>query len=259
MRAHFLVLIGLAVGAIAVPAALASKPDQLLTSWARTQQKVRSLVVEFTLTIPHPVFHEDKHLKGTFKLIRTPKGRTFASYQVRENKLKGERKEESMGLLNGGSVYLLNQDKKTAIKFTPKDGDMKRFLTEYFNPFVMFLDKKRTHEMCRLEIVKQDKWFTYLSVKPRQIKGSGWLAANFDEGRVVLMSKDTKGVPRGMPRQLWYRNAVRDCIFDITTWRLNAADAPRLEEFKKPEDRRGWEVHEFPIKISMKQAFQRQR
>jgi hypothetical protein len=43
---------------------------------------------------------------------------------------------------------------------------------------------------------------------------------------------------------LWYTDGIREYIFEITSWRLNGADAPKRDEFAKPEDRPGWEVCE---------------
>jgi hypothetical protein len=32
---------------------------------------------------------------------------------------------------------------------------------------------------------------------------------------------------------------------DIRSWRFNADDAPTIEDFRRPEDRPGWRVHEW--------------
>ncbi len=110
------------------------------------------------------------------------------------------------------------------------------------------LDRKRAEEKCHIEVVKQDEWYTYLAVKQKQVKRSVWFPDPFHEGQAVLMNKASEKVPKDMPRQLWYTNGTQKCIFEIKLWQLNPAEAPKLEEFREPEDRPGWEVTEGGIR-----------
>ena len=137
---------------------------------------------------------------------------------------------------------MLYHDQRVALRFDPEAGDLLGFLQRYFNPFVLLLDRKRAEEKHDLEVVKQDEWYVYLSVKPKQVKRYGWFSDTFREGRVVLMNKASEVVPKDMPRQLWYTDGNRAYIVEVKAWRLNAADPPKLEEFAKPEDRPGWRV-----------------
>ena len=91
-------------------------------------------------------------------------------------------------------------------------------------------------------MVKQDDWYTYLVVKPKNVRRFGWLPDRFQDGRVVLMNKASDTVPQDMPRQLWYTDGINDYTFEIKSWRLNPVDSLKLEEFAKPEDRPGWKV-----------------
>ena len=97
-------------------------------------------------------------------------------------------------------------------------------------------------EQCKIEVVKQDGWYTYLAVKPKKVRRSGWFPDTFHDGRVVLMNKASDTVPQDMPRQLWYTDGINDYSFAIKSWRFNLVDSPKLEEFAKPEDRPGWKV-----------------
>jgi hypothetical protein len=216
------------------------RQDELFASWEQAQRTIRSLVVEFSFERSDPNFGETEKCAGTVRLIRTPKGELFGSYELGEKQKTGGRRLWN-GLLNGGLVYLLDYDKKRAMKFDPASSDLRGFLEKYFSPFVVLLDRKHAEKNCRLQVIKQDEWYTYLSVTPKQLKRSGWLS-----GRAVFMNQDSEGVPKNMPRQLWYQEpSGQEYKFNIKAWRLNAADAPKLEEFQRPEDRPGWLVY-FP-------------
>jgi hypothetical protein len=187
------------------------RQDQLFASWQEAQGSVKSLVVQFTLETTDRVFAERRKAEGTFRLIRTPKGEVYAFYEITQANSKGAKQERWSGLLNNGRVYLLHHDKKRAIPFEPTE--LRCFLEQYFNPFVLLLDQKRAREKCQVQVIKQDEWYTYLSVKPKQVQ-------RFQEGRAVLMNKDSDAVPKNMPRQLWYTDGGCEYTFDIKAWRL---------------------------------------
>jgi hypothetical protein len=171
--------------------------DRLFMSWAEAQRDIKALVVEFNLETRDSITGKREKSDGTIRLMRTPVGDVLASYQVAEP--AGTRDRWS-GLLNGGTVYLLNHDKKTAVRFERQtDDELRRFLEEYFNPFVWLLDRKRVEESCRLEVVKQDEFYTYLLVTPKQVKRTGWLPDHFHAGRAVFMRKRSASVPKTCP------------------------------------------------------------
>jgi hypothetical protein len=122
--------------------------------------------------------------------------------------------------------------------------DLRELAEKHWNPFVLLLDRKRAEEKCKLEIIKRDEWYTCLAVKPKQGKRTGWLPDNFLEGRVVLMNTASDRIPKDMPRQLWHTSGGREYTFTIRSWRLNAADGPKVEEFVRPHDLPGWKVIE---------------
>jgi len=235
----------LVVGLVATRAIGDDRLDQLFASWAEAQRDVKAIVVKFSLEARDSITGKREKSDGTFRLVRTANGEVLASYQIAELAATHDRWS---GLLNGGTVYLLNLDKKAAIRFEQQtNDDLRRFLEEYFNPVVRLLDRKRVEESCRLEVVKQDELYAYLLVTPKQVKRSGWLPDRFHEGRAVFMSKPSATVPKDMPRQLWYTNGSQDLAFDITVWRINPAEGPKVEEFAKPENRPGWQVTDWPF------------
>lgn len=221
--------------------------DKLFAGWAAAQGRAESLVVEFGLETKDPIFDDPEKATGTFRLLRTEKGEVVASYEVVAEKPRGENAERFNGLLNAGRVYLLDHDNKAAVRFEFADGELNPFLEKHFNPFVVLLDREHAEAKCQLEVVKQDECYTYLAVKPKQVRRYGWFPDTFHDGGVVLMRKDSEAVPKGMPRQLWYTDGRREYRFDIKAWRLNAADGPKFQEFTKPEDRPGWEVVDWPL------------
>jgi len=232
------------VGLVSIHLRSEERQDQLFASWQEAQQTVKSLVVDFTLEVKHGSF--DEKAEGTFWLIRTPKGQILASYQLSAPEGSFFSHDLS-GLLNNGTVYLLNEKEKIALSLRPIQGDLMQFLEKYFNPFVLLLDRKQAKEKCYLQVVKQDDWYTYLHVTPKSVKRYGWFPDLFHQGRVVLMNKSSEGVPKDMPRELRFTNGFYESIFDIKSWRLNAPDAPKVEVFAKPEDRSGWKVSEWPF------------
>ncbi|MBV9124835.1 MAG: hypothetical protein JO112_15885 [Planctomycetes bacterium] len=225
----------------------ADRLDQLFASWQEAQHSVRALVVEFILEYKDPFFNEPLKAEGTFRLIRTSRGEVFALYETTYPGGKAEKQERFIGLLNLGRVYLLDPDKKKAIRFEPKDGDVTEFLGRNFNPFVWLLDRRRAQDQFQVEVIKQDQWYTYLAIKPKQDKPSGWFPNN--GGRIVLMNKSSAAVPKDMPRELGYYTGGADgyVLFEVKAWRLNPPEAPKMEEFTRPEDRPGWQVSEWPF------------
>jgi hypothetical protein len=256
--------------AAALLAAGEARQEQLFQSWKKAQADTRSLAVEFIAEKDDPTWPKKERWQGTVKLLRTPKGEWLASYaEADPDKPGAAAAPRVVGLLNRGNLYLLHPEEKRAGRFVPTHGDVRLLLERYFNPLALLLDEKHARSKYRLAVTRQDEWYTYLEVEPRKarrwertfpgdfdkesqsagavtyILGSGWLFLDsFDKGRAVFMNKGTPGVPKDMPRQLWYRDmAGRAFTIDIRRWKANAADGPTPEEFTRPEDRPGWEVN----------------
>jgi hypothetical protein len=227
----------------------AVRQNELFASWQAAQRSVKSLVVRFVLERADPVFQDQAKAQGTFRLIRTPEGKLLASYEVGPWDTDKALKERCSGLLNDGAVYVLSHDKKTAVRFEAGDHDPLPFLANHFLPFVWLLDRKRAQEECHVEVVGQDEWYTYLRLQPRRANRGIW-RAGFPNARAVLTNRDSDGIPKDMPRQLWFTDGVQRYTIDISSWRMNGTDAPKPAEFAKPEDRPGWQVHEWPIGIA---------
>ena len=255
---QFLIGSVLAVSVVA-SADAADKLDAVYSRWERSQRGLRSLVVEFTREIKDRVFNSTEKADGVFRLVRTPAGETYASFEFNLEKPQGP--QAATGRLNNRMVYrldykqsvvsVLDYNQKTEFRLKLAEENPLVFLEDYFNPVTVFLDRKRLEAKYNLEI-KQDEFYTYMSAKPKHAKQrSGWFGPmDFVQSRVVLMNKASKSIPKDMPRQVWLNPGSQEIIFHIKTWRVNAADGPRVEEFTESEDRPGWRVDagEWPFK-----------
>jgi hypothetical protein len=228
------------------------RKEELFASWQKAQNNLQSLVVEFTLETMDPLRGKGETRDGAFRLIRTPNGEVLASYEI---VVKGNAHEKWSGLFHKDSFYLLNQGKRTAVRYELAGVDVQTVLEKICNPLVLLLDRKRAEEKWDIEVTKESEWYTYLAVKPKVVavepKAVPWMerlgrvlkeGLVLEEGQVVVMHADWGSVSKDMPRRLWFRGGFNNCSFEIRTWRMNAADPPKLEEFTKPEDRPGWKV-----------------
>ncbi|HKI31612.1 MAG TPA: hypothetical protein VKA46_07070 [Gemmataceae bacterium] len=242
-------MIGLTLTTALLLAVAEARQNELFRCWEKAKADTRSLVVEFTLEKNNGVRTEKERFEGTVKLLRTAKGDLLASYTLTKAEKPGAAANPPfVGLLNGGNLYLLQPDLKSAIRFAPAGGDVRLWLEEKFNPFALLLDEKHARQNYQLKVVKQDEWYTYLDVKPKPRKSSGWCgdwSGGFTRGRAVFLNQKSQRVPKDMPRQLWYEDAAGNSYtFDIRRWKANGAHSPKADEFTRPEDRPGWEVNE---------------
>lgn len=244
MRAFVVTLV--ALGFVAASADGADRLDELFASWEEAQRGFKSLVVEFSLDRADEVWREREKADGTFRLLRTPNGEIYASCEFTQPRLRNGKKERWSTLLNSGKLYALKHDDKVALRFDA-EGDVRRFAEENVSSFVRLLDRKRAEEKFRLELLGMDDLYTYIGLKPKKVKRWGWSPDAFTEACVVLSNKDSGGVSKDMPREFWYTDDSRSCSIKIKSWRLNAPDPPKLEEFTRPEDRPGWEVGDWPF------------
>ncbi|MBI3409722.1 MAG: hypothetical protein HY040_15380 [Planctomycetes bacterium] len=242
---HAFVGIWLSVGCLGALQSGPDRMDELFAAWEAAEQNFKSLVVDFTLQVKEPICNDRQKSDGTFRMLRTAKGAVFATYELVNTNPKDEKQERTSGLLNNGIIYLLDHEKKVAVRFEPSDGDARRFLERHFNPLVSLLDRKRAEDKWKME-VKEDEWYTYLTLKAKK-PTTGWLPESFQDSRIALMNKTSKGVPKNMPAQLWYVEGMNEHTFTIKTWRINGDDAPQLGEFARPEDRPGWQVGGWPF------------
>jgi len=229
----------------------ANRLEELFSSWRDAQSKMKSLVVDFSYEIKDSTFNRRTTFQGGLRLLRTADGELLGRYVLKETgSTPGPDIEALLNHgFNHGSVYWLNHEDKSAIRFDAPGDDLVAFLERWFNPFgnpfVALLDKKRVEKNLGVQVAKQDAFYTYLSVTPKE-------AGQFQEGRLVLMNKDSGNLSKNMPRQLWYA-AGREYTFDVKSWRLNATEPPNLDEFTRPEERPGWKVVNFPFTIGAKQ------
>lgn len=246
------VVLGFVVIGILTPRIIAADQlDDLFASWAKAQAGVRSLIVEYTVETNDAVFDRTEKVNCTIRLLRKEDGGICASCAWATEQKGATRHDLITYLFSNGSVYKLIHDKKQAVRFNT-DGDLPAFLERYFNPLLILLDRKRAQERYVLEIVKADEWYTYLSLRPKNPKTTGWFP-DILQGGLVLSNKETAEVPKDMPRQMTVRyGGAAQIKLDIKSWRWNGPGAPKPEEFTIPENRPGWEVLGIPLKAPIK-------
>ena len=228
------------------------RKEELFASWQKAHNNVQSLVVEFTLEAMDPLRGKGETRDGALRLIRTPNGEVLTSYEV---VVKGNAHEKWSGLFHKDSFYVLNQAKRTAVRYELAGVDVQTVLEKICNPLVLLLDRKRAEEKWDIEVTKETEWYTYVTVESKVVavkpKAVPWIerlgrvleeGLVLEEGQVVVMHADSESVPKNMPRRLWFSDGTQHHTFQIKTWRMNAADPPKLEEFTKPEERPGREV-----------------
>src|SRR5262249_33153308 len=158
-----------------------------------------SLVIEFTLEMKDSAFRTRQEFDGVFRLLREPTGDILASYELRDKHGKEGAPPSFSGLLNAGTIYVLDHGQRTAVKYRPKKGDVPRTLEDYLNPFILLLDRKRAQDKWRLAISKQNDWYACLRVEPKGEKRSSWSWEGWkivEKGQLVVMNKATATVPK---------------------------------------------------------------
>lgn len=220
------------------------RKNELFKAWQQAQHNVKSLVVRYTLESTHSVFEVTERYEIFLRLLRTEKGELFATLESADK----TNNNQPSWLLNRGRLYFLNPERRSAIRLTKmRENDLWSHLVKSFNPFIILLDRKRAEELCQLQVVKQDKWYTYLDLIPKKADRASSLFALIHQARIVLMKKDTKAVPKNMPRQITYISGHEKICIDIKQWKLNGSDVPKQQEFIKPQDRPNWKVVDWPF------------
>lgn len=219
--------------------------DEVFARWAEAEKGCRSLVVEFAITQSHNVIKRDMVTTGILRLARTDGGEVVAGCEfIRTDNGRTFRQQ---ALVSEGRVYLLDPERKTAVRWENMEGGAAGFVERNFLPFVLLLDREQAEQKCRVAVIKEDKDFTYLTVTPRTVRTTGWLPDNFHDGRMAVTRTASEAIPAGRPRQLWCTDGDHQTWFDITAWRENPTDGPTAKEFIRPEDREGWTVTDAPF------------
>ena len=82
----------------------------------------------------------------------------------------------------GEAVEACHEDDiKQAARFSVPHGEVPPVLEQWFNPFVVLLDRERAQARCRLKLVKRDAWYTYVTITPR----GGRMPASFADARAT--------------------------------------------------------------------------
>ncbi len=229
--------------------------DQVLSRWERTQRDMRSLVVEFTLETQDKIFNATEKSDGVFRLLRTPDGEVRASYERTPQKPNDASPKLTAGLLNRRTIYVLDFHQKQEYRLNIGQTDLVEFLQVYFNPLSALLDRKRAEDNYEMEITR-DRTYTYLTIKPKPSdRPRGWFfPITMKAGRIALLNADSKAVSKDLPRQIWFHNGSQEFIYEIKSWRMNAADGPTADDFARAKNPPGWKLVELDWPIETPRA-----
>jgi hypothetical protein len=234
--------------AIAIPVPEVES-DDLLTAWHRQQAKIKTLLVVATFERHDGLFSTKDTYDDTFRYLMSSDGEVMAALDRTERKPNGI---HGRFLWRGGTVYYLDFSRKHAIDFGTTGKDVLLYLRNHFCPLTMFLDRKRAAETYRLEIAKQDGWYTYLKVERRKPMAAPGAWSPFDAfyfGQVVFPIKASENYPAGMPCQIcWASTKDEMNVWQVKSWSVNARNGPAETDFVRPEAMPGWEVVEWPWK-----------
>jgi hypothetical protein len=214
---------------------------KLLEDIGRSARETRSLTVVFAVRQWDSLLKQAEEFEGLLKVRRTHDGVVLARYDYKPV-TKGAGPQAATGLLVGDDVYLLQPQDQTALRIPLGTSDKLRWLEKWFNPFVVFLNGERVRRDFRLDVTKEDQWYTYLAVTPRHPKRSGWLPDEMLQGGVAILNRGTGKIPAGAPRQLWYSNDSNQRVLEIREWKVNAPDGPEEKDFERPEKLPGWKT-----------------
>lgn len=104
---HFLVGTLLTAAAFGVLADSTVELDSIYARWQKSQRGMHSLVVEFTTESSDAVFNTSEKFHGVFRLLRTPQGAIYASYEI--NPRVRDTSPDAVGQLSHYR-YVLHQD-----------------------------------------------------------------------------------------------------------------------------------------------------
>jgi hypothetical protein len=157
-----------------------------------------------------------------------------------------EQKAKNSFLLIGQTLYVLDHLTKSASRLEVKE-DVAMLMEQYWSPLGVVLHGRTfIKDAYEWKDEKKDRWYTYLTFKRRTRKNRNWWFHNEWEGRVVLMNTTDSRIPKDMPRQFLWRMGPHTITMDIQSWQINSATPPTETDFKKPEDRPGWNVIDPP-------------
>ncbi len=206
---------------------------------------MRSLVVEFTSETQDKIFNATEKSDGLFRLLRTPDGEVHASYERTPQETNDASLKLTAGLLNRRTIYVVDSHQKQEYRLNIGQTDLVELLQNYFNPLTTLLDRKRAEDRYEMDITR-DSTYTYLDIKPKSSdRPRGWFfPITMTQGRIALLNADSKAVPKDMPRQIWFHSGGQEFIYEIKSWRMNAADGPTVDDFAGAKNPPGWKLVE---------------
>lgn len=211
--------------------------DSLFANWQKATKDVKTLEIKFTREQKDLVLRRVMYSsEGSIRLLRTPQGELFASYDQTAPD-KGSAKNLIRYVLREDAVYQIMKSEKSVVVFHPHDDNLIRFLGDNFCSAVFMLDRKLAEKNFALTITKQDDHYTYLHMKAK-----GYLQKeNSEDGILVILKQSHSEWDKGIPRLFRYttNQGKEETTYHIKSWRLNATEMTP-DEFQLPDRKDGW-------------------
>lgn len=209
------------------------KLDGYLRRWEQEMEKVQTLAAQLKRITKDKTFDNTTNLVGYAQYMKAGTGASALHLASLSLYPKGSRQFREKFVCTGTFLYnFLPAQKEVRVYEVPKKsraGDS-NFLT-----FLVGIKADEARRRYILKLVKEDKWYIYISVTPRFRNDK----ADFQKARLVL-NKDSF-----LPRQVWFESTNGDEV----TW-----DIPRIQsgvrldrrQFDRPRVPKGWKLKRMP-------------
>ena len=217
--------------------------ETILRQWAEADKKVREMQVRFTSTAKDPTFDTTETTKGHSSLKKPDLWRV--------DRLDKDGRKLEVLLLESKRIHLFHAENKTericAIPEGPLDrskflGTNLGSLSEQLHWSAFGPQARDMDSRYKLRLAKQDQWYVYLDIEPRNKKRSSWFEwfpdRWFERARIVLEKKDYQ------VRQVWFEHANRnEILVDFLDRRINPKEPITRESLLKGLPK-GWKREE---------------
>lgn len=211
--------------------------DSLFANWGKVSKDVKTLEIKFAREQKDLVLRREMYSsEGIIRLLRTPQGELFASYdQVQPD--RGSAKNPIRYVLRENAIYQIMKSEKSVVVFHPHDDNLIRFLGDNFCSAIFMLDRKLAEKNYTLTIAKQDDHYTYLHMAAKGYQQK----EQSEDGILAILKQSHSEWDKGMPRLFRYttNQGKEEVTYHIKNWRLNTTEITR-DEFQLPDRKDGW-------------------
>lgn len=221
----------------AAPETVDPKLEEILQGWEKTMGAVKGMVADLVRTRLDKTFGATEIFEGKAKFVRSST-ETLPSRAMLDIKMKGKPEVFEKYVFTGTFLYEFRPSSKVIAVHTlppPKPGAVADDNILGFIFGMKAADVKRRYHLTYVAPPPEDKWYHYVSIKPRHDADK----AEFSEARLVLIRSSS------MPRQFWFRQPNGDEM----TWdfpRIDTGAEVPITEFAAPALPAGWKWDRLP-------------